>query len=1228
MPNEFDINNLRQYVNKNLALEASAGTGKTYSIQKIVRELVENNIDIKEILIVTYTEKATGELKNRIRNELLNCSMVKKEDLDNLNIFTIHSFCQNAIKEFGLEANQPFDLIAIDEPKMLSEFLDKYIRDNDDIREDVSFAICKSNEKYSFSANSFKETIINVLSKYYLDYNNKIDKNIISLKDSTSSCIFDIIKKGNGISLNAFLNDDKFKENYDILNNCSIDEIKLFINKIKKTFSEGNIPDTNQINFSKDCNFDDIEEQLIETLYTYKNKTINSENNDFNEMLNNDDDLNNIYNTLKLSSNPASRIIAKSIEAKSNYMPRKRVFKIDFSKQLNIECKNTYPDNINTAITYFSNFSKDAKNFSFKDVLIYNYIDKIYLEWQKEKEKNKQQSFNDMLRTIRENLLYGNVLFKDKLKEKYIYAIIDEFQDTNQLQFDTFKSIFLDDSRHIIVVGDPKQSIYSFQGADLNVYKKAINDLNNNYNTELLKLSTNYRSSDLMVDSCNKLFSTIEEKAFFDNGIFEPSNPCQKIKNAIYDNNLNTSAVWVGIKSQEDGKINPIEPSEYAKLVSQKIIECCEIVNNETRLQVYDKDKEEYRNVSFKDFAILSKSRSEAIYIERELKNIGIPYIKYKDTGLFNTDECIHWASILDAIDAIDFTGNNRKLFKRALFTEFFGRSLEEINYKYFNKDDNDEIKLINKWKEIARNHEWEKLIDSIMIDSNLYARLKSLNKLQSFILFKQLGDYCISYLYDNHTLSDLVYRLKNSSSDDDDADAGIVETGTDFDAVKIMTIHASKGLQYPVVISAAGFKTPKKSGPYIYHEEDNGIIQRKISFDSSDSKKDELEEFQRLMYVCFTRAESLMIIPFYAIENTKEGKTPNEWLNERTKLFIDNCKLFYSPITIDNSIYSTLSTKITSILGDAISDDTEYQTLSGLSNKKAYKNSYSSLSKPKGKKNEDPNMPAYSEPDKNRDNEHEKINVSEFDSKDIVRIETLITNDSHIPYDNIPKGATIGTALHEVFEKIDFKRYDNNLEDIIKERLKANRIEIKNERVKYIEDIVANVLNAELPEINGAIQTGKLFHLNEIPTKDKKTEIEFNFNIEGQQLKNYCNGFIDLLFKRGKYFSILDWKSDTLNDDFIAYNDYKSLENHTDEHYSIQRVLYSYCLIKWLKTYYPDEEEEDIFNNHFGGIYYVYIRGCKENSGNGIYAHTWKNYDALKNAFELIIEKKRIGGK
>ena len=126
---------------ENWVVEASAGTGKTYTIQQIVARLVKEGISLKKILIVTYTEKAAGELKDRIRKkleEVLDSQNNSQDDLDvfetalrevdNASIFTIHSFCQKALKEFAYDAGRPFDLNMIDDNEVL-DVIDEWARD-------------------------------------------------------------------------------------------------------------------------------------------------------------------------------------------------------------------------------------------------------------------------------------------------------------------------------------------------------------------------------------------------------------------------------------------------------------------------------------------------------------------------------------------------------------------------------------------------------------------------------------------------------------------------------------------------------------------------------------------------------------------------------------------------------------------------------------------------------------------------------------------------------------------------------------------------------------------------------------------------------------------------------------------------------------------------------------------------------------------------------------------
>ena len=1015
----FDINKFDP--NENITIEASAGTGKTYSVTEIIKKIViEGNPDLlRRILIVTYTVKATEELKSRIRKALKDKYNKTYED-EVFNIYTIHSFCQKMIEEFGLYARIPLGLNVIDDEKsQMNEFAQDYIRK-------------RGLTEYSV------DKIVEMCSKYYLNSNFEEDKSIVALKTSS----------------------------------------------------------------------DDIE------------------------------------------------------------------------------------DGFNGAILDF------------------------YKEWTLEKLKNRNMAFSDMIRIVRENVL-SNPDFLNRIKEKYTYAIIDEFQDTNQLQWDIFKNIFVSEGHHIYVVGDPKQSIYSFQGADVNVYLKAKEEINSTK-----YLTTNWRSSANVVNANNVFFRNVFEH-------FNESECCNRGIEAKFDGK-ELEGMWIYNcdKDHDDEK-------QFADFVIKKIVECCTRANdNETRLRVKEKDSQEFRNVTFKDFMILSRNRYEANEIKRCLTSVGIPFLAYKDNSLFTGREAAHWMSLLEAIDCNDFTGANRGYFRCAMFTDFFGYyDLSEINTKYFESDDIDEMILFKKWRKLADQQKWEALIDNILDESHIIDRLNGLDKLSRLSNYKQLASYSIAYLTSNHNITELINNLNSMklSIGENDSLTGIIST--DMDAVKLMTIHAAKGLQFPIVISTSGYK-----GAQSVYEGAGYVYTNDIRELCKTGDIDEIvEEWKRCIYVSYTRAIFLNIVPSYKLKLKPKDVINKAGFNLFNNFKRTDNKLFKS-FEYKDAYYNKAKLKDTvETIARIINDESaaaKYNQIAKLEkivnqlpNKKSYKHAYSSLSHSTAIDN----IELLDNEDISNKEGIEVLDLNPYDSNAIQApglydksVSTLIAPN------DFPKGSEIGSALHEIFEKATFTSYAANsfnsnaseLESLIIGCVKKYRLrEINKEGIKYIKDIVYNTLNAELPSLNESPK-----HLCDIPNDDKKSEVEFNYNKDNELFKNYFNGFIDLIFRANNRYFILDWKSDSLNDDdLISYADSKSLKLHTDNHYSIQRVLYSYSLIKWLSELY-NEDPMEVFNNRFGGVYYVYIRGCVENTSNGIYAQGWKSYKALEEAYNKIL-KDKIGG-
>ena len=1243
---------------KSLFIEASAGTGKTYTIQLMVAKLISLGTPLKKILIVTYTEKAAGELKDRIRKKIDEVLVSRKldktneaekelndatlalfskayQDVDNAAIFTIHSFCQKALKEYAYDAGRPFDMSMIDDSEV-HDLVEQFIRDTWSDNCDFQFLL-KTDSAQSI-ANKVATGLENIVNVYR---GSEGDREIIPL-DKPEQITFG----------DTALSDDDIRT--------------IAVAKI----------------------FDDILSIAI---------------------------FRDAFSTLE--KHPSEKFGKTSKNCISDFLSALKLWEKDKTLFSGVSFKDsdfvrtTWPSDAYKAFLTFKSLKELLP--SINSVLLNNFLipqaATVFDEWQKYKTEKKCQSFNDMILSVHRAALdtsKGDSLLKSRLRAQYTYAIIDEFQDTNQLQWDIFSAVF----DKIFVVGDPKQSIYSFQSADVNVYQKAIHEINNG-----MSLQTNFRSTTGIINGCNELFKgdffTPNEGAtkLVD---FEPSLPPQNEKQVKAPPKIGgneAAPIWI---SEQD--INEVD---FARAAVQKIIDWCTFVDGKTVLQVFKKeDCTQYRNVTFKDFAILARSRGEMDAIEDAMRSAGVPFSRYKDSNLFSCRECAEWIAIFKAINAPDFSAWNRRLLSEALITDFFRIARQDIHYaesKAFDDPNNSVRQKLNAWTELAQKRRYAEMLERIYSDTQVEERLTEISRLQNLARLRQIGNYAIEYLYNhNCSIEDLVRHLEalaSYSENADDEDGNLVEKSSDYDAVQVMTIHASKGLEFPVVISVAGFKGKRPAtGPFLYH--DNDEIRLGFSEHAKTTReREELEEWKRLFYVDFTRASSILMLPRYEKwKNTKGVKPEYAFLESSINGLIENASNLttilpktenWNPQQLSETVKEHILKPLNenSEIGKALSADEirdniiqQKCAMANLQTKLAdasiMQYSYSSLS---GKAD----SPVDADDGNRTNREGEEIATARTPTVQIRDIDTAAVNctiaaDASLDYQThlnesahkFPRGSHAGNALHRIFECTQFQKFgleNKTLEDafanpqtrnIIEEEFKRESLPIWNHRDAWI-DIATrytwNTLNARLPEIAGSsVQYAKqdsagntkqdapqTFALIDIPLSDHKPEVQFNQNAtdeilanshnenransennasdekcaESDILKRFCKGFIDLLFVRTingqKYYSILDWKSDMLEN-----NNYtpEALKEKVDNDYSIQRVLYSYCLIQWLKQFYGEGtaenlSESEIFEKHFGGIYYAFIRGTEGGTPKGIYAQTWNSFTDLASAYQKV---------
>ena len=368
-------------------IEASAGTGKTYTIRKISAELVKNDIRLSEVLFVTYTEKAAGEMRDRIREEMNEClekaSPSEKrlferacQDVDKAMIGTIHSFCRKTLHDFAYEANVPFDMENADD-QAAEAVIERLIRD------EWESDICSLPRETALPKDV--EYIKIMLKKALKAYSP--EKEPVFPATSVQEWI-----DHNPIATNHF-----------------------------KTL-QGN----SQVKFSGNRGGEKTVASLIESMLKSKGKLVNG-------------------------TSFGSRLASVSTDS-----PEKK-------KDVTEALEYFYP----LKVTLLD--SNVAKRLGFLN----QRMTELYELWQQEKARQKAQSFDDMISAVREAVCPKGKAPEEptflckKIRDAYKIAIIDEFQDTNEFQWNIFETVFLSSKKnHLIVVGDPKPSIYRFLVAD------------------------------------------------------------------------------------------------------------------------------------------------------------------------------------------------------------------------------------------------------------------------------------------------------------------------------------------------------------------------------------------------------------------------------------------------------------------------------------------------------------------------------------------------------------------------------------------------------------------------------------------------------------------------------------------------------------------------------------------------------------------------------------------
>ena len=490
-----------------------------------------------------------------------------------------------------------------------------------------------------------------------------------------------------------------------------------------------------------------------------------------------------------------------------------------------------------------------------------------------------------------------------RLRERYRVALIDEFQDTDQAQWEIFRTLF----DRLYVIGDPKQAIYGFRGGDLATYEQAKAELlggtgrpglaraprgEHEGDAERawraggpprqgrpLQLEENFRSTPGVIAAYNHIFTggSRDPKAptafFTDPELYPESrmvrcgNPRLRLETrsgqvvapvTLLTLDTLTGGVWL-----------------WRRLARQLARELKSLVEGQG---LRFGEGETLRELHYGDVQILVGKAREGRLVAQALRDAGIPFAFFKQGDLFNSQEA---QDLMDLLRAV-LEPRDRSRLARALLTPFFGYGLEDLEALPGLPEDHPVYLRLLEWQRLARQRQFSRLFDQILQGSGLLRRLRIQTSSERALtnhqhLMELLAKASREGAPDLEDLIRLLKRWQAGSEKPSGEDGDIQRLEGEQRAVQILTMHKSKGLEAPMV-ALFSFSDFKGGGLHRYHEGSQRCLY--LGKPPAGIKAEvDLEadaESQRLLYVALTRAKAHLILPCFVVDKpTAKGPVP-----------------------------------------------------------------------------------------------------------------------------------------------------------------------------------------------------------------------------------------------------------------------------------------------------------------------------------------------------------------
>ena len=1211
-------------------IEASAGTGKTYAIAGLfIRLIVEEKMPVSQILIVTFTKAATEELKERIRDKLAEANdafdrgchsdafldgLAKKNqgqkeasslihramaEFDDASIFTIHGFCSRILSDNAFESENLFDMeLAPENESLTREIAEDFWR-----------------QQFYFEPG---EVIAHALSKQIAgpDYYEKLFQ---SVKTPGVEIIPEIEKP-------ALLFLKTYQASLERLRSAwpaSRSEVKaLFYNASLSASVFGGMTPSGAARFSK-------RDLKISALMEEMDRFVDPESLGFP--------------LFKSFENFTATKIEASVKKKCPLVSHP-IF--DMCDELRRQA-----DALGAEMDRY---------LLFLDV---QFITFARTEMVKRKKTSRVKSFDDLLTGAWDALANEkNPAFAAEIREKYDAALIDEFQDTDFLQYDIFQRLFSSPDKTLFMIGDPKQAIYGFRGADVFSYMKAAKEAPRRYT-----LIGNWRSEPGLIRGVNAIFSPPSKRPFlFEEIAFSEAVPGKAAADSSHKNCGDASLPPDGEPLENRSDIQTpgslklwYLPSEnlagkngwIAKGDASSALTVC--VANEVAKLIGGRKNPAKPG----DIAVLVRTNRQAKQMRQAFFEKNIPATLYNSGNIFESHEAFEMQTIMAAIA----NPGNRRLLVAALATEMMGVTGEEMDPEASDLfDQGSRLGEMEKYRKLWKTRGFISMFNALMDKENMRARLLSFpggeRRLTNLLHLSELIQEASASRGED--INGLLRWLRETRSSPGSEGAQIqLRLESDANAVTIATIHKCKGLEYPIVFcpfSWEGLGPPRR--PAMFHDDENSrrlvcdLGSEELEKNSLMNQNEAFAENLRLLYVALTRAKSLCHLFWgrinsadtssmaYLFHYSGEGdlhrdmnlvaSVKKEFRQKSEEQTIADLKAIETRSggcvefrRLDSeggggrapSFVSELKTSPLSLrrFSRKIADPWRISSFSSLTSGSYSQGSHSMASHP-GAFLDGP----LTGPQDFQDPPGSSVSGAGVPT---AQEEGLLYKDIF----SFPKGARAGLFFHELFELMDFQGTDMAEREALLDE-KIQQYDFDPAWKPAVLTMIDHVLTAPLAPDSGMT-------LSDLSHGDRINEMEFHFPMGrldpagleavfegadfftsgrgadlaphiGPMLKQltfapcrgFMKGFIDLVFCHNGRWYLVDWKSNFLGETRQDYHESALLDVMAEHFYILQYYIYCVALTRYLSVRIPGYDYE----THFGGVFYLFLRGARPDWG------------------------------